>query len=329
VNALGHVRATLSNSRDVGTVAWQPAGDKIIAADQRNQSLDLWDLSSRKKVWHINKYGLITADSIGFSGDGENIAVTSVAAIAAPNRDSESALTVLSSRDGHILRDVVDIKPQGGFSNFARHFSFTADKKECAVILADSGVIAIFDVSNWSLLQRVGPLTNAHGWHTGVDQVAVDRNRDLVVAGFVDGDVQVLSISENKVVTSFHTNSDLRALAYDAISGTVISGATGNETGRLTRTPSGEERLTVSRDDAKSLVRGWDVNTGAPTRTYSGPNGGVKSLAVSPDGRRLAATKGVGHVVIWHLQTGELLAEIDYGRSSARGLAFSLTYSSA
>src|SRR5216684_3432570 len=122
-NALGRVVAKLGHSEEKGQIAWHPDGNKIVVTDDRNQGLDLWDLSARKKIWHINKYGEITADSIGFSGDGETVVVSSVAAIApAPNRNSASALTLISPRDGHVLRDVVDIEPAKGFSNIARHF---------------------------------------------------------------------------------------------------------------------------------------------------------------------------------------------------------------
>jgi WD40 repeat protein len=70
-NALGRIVAKLGHSEEIGEVAWHPDGSKIVVADNRSQSLALWDSSSKKKRWQINKYGIITANSIGFSGDGE------------------------------------------------------------------------------------------------------------------------------------------------------------------------------------------------------------------------------------------------------------------
>jgi WD40 repeat protein len=88
VNALGRIAAKLGHSEEIGEIAWHPDGNRIVVADDRNQSLNLWDLSAKNKIWRINKYGNITADSIDFSRDGEAIVVSSTAAIVpAPNRN--------------------------------------------------------------------------------------------------------------------------------------------------------------------------------------------------------------------------------------------------
>ena len=60
-----------------------------------------------------------------------------------------------------------------------------------------------------------------------------------------------------------------------------------------------------------------------PERVLTGHDGAVQSLAVSPDGNRLAAGDSKGTIRIWNLETGELQATLAAHEGEVRALAFS------
>ena len=60
-----------------------------------------------------------------------------------------------------------------------------------------------------------------------------------------------------------------------------------------------------------------------PERILTGHDGRAHSLAVSPDGLRLATGDTKGTIRIWNLQTGELQATLSAHEGEVRALAFS------
>jgi WD40 repeat protein len=317
------VTQTLDHSEEVWTLAWSPDQTHLAVANAWNRRIYLWDIVQNREIWRIDVNGSIARASLGFNRDGTMIIIPSVTA--STTKNSEHILSLFSEKNGNFIRDVSDEKPEKG-TNLAVNFVLSDDRKQLAAILGNRGLFAIYDTESWVLLNRVGPVTNSYGFATGLTRVAIDRDRSIVILGFIDGEIQTWRISDNKLIKSFRSyETGLSALVFEPNSGAIVTGGEGGERGRPVVSPSGKTELTWYRDDPQSLVRSWDFSTGRMTRAYAGPTGGgkVTSLEVSPDGSRLAATQLNGHVLAWDMKTGELAAAIDYGRSHVSGATFS------
>ncbi len=66
-----------------------------------------------------------------------------------------------------------------------------------------------------------------------------------------------------------------------------------------------------------------DIETGKPTARFDQPRGPVECLAVSPDGKRLAAGGADSLVWVWNLATAKLVKTIDAHHDRVLGVAFS------
>ena len=51
----------------------------------------------------------------------------------------------------------------------------------------------------------------------------------------------------------------------------------------------------------------WDLETGTRLHELTGHQGGVNSVAVSPDGRRIVSGSDDNTVAVWDLETGTRL----------------------
>ena len=71
------------------------------------------------------------------------------------------------------------------------------------------------------------------------------------------------------------------------------------------RSPSAPTASTSLSGSADATAILWDVETGAPLRTYKGHTGAVVSVAFSPDGTRLLTGSADGTAILWDTQTGE------------------------
>jgi hypothetical protein len=101
-------------------------------------------------------------------------------------------------------------------------------------------------------------------------------------------------------------------------------------TGRIVRTFTGDAgNALVFTADGRALVGGgrtvrlWDVAGGAVIRTFTGMAGPADSIALSRDGRLLAAGGDSSPAVLWDLATGRKIREFLGAGKSAGPLAFS------
>jgi WD40 repeat protein len=74
---------------------------------------------------------------------------------------------------------------------------------------------------------------------------------------------------------------------------------------------------------AGRTVRLWEMSGGNLVRTWPAFKKYVEALAVSPDGRRLAAGSRDGTVRVWEVASGGEMARYDWGVGAVRQVAFS------
>ena len=55
----------------------------------------------------------------------------------------------------------------------------------------------------------------------------------------------------------------------------------------------------------------WDVNSGQRRKTLPGAKGTVYDVAVSPDGKKVAAGCSAGLVLVWDMATGQSVVDPD------------------
>ena len=174
------------------------------------------------------------------------------------------------------------------------------------------------------------------------------------IVGGVDNSVHIWNAQTGKHKMLLSEHKGLRCIAMSP-DGMFI--ATGSEdttirlwdinTGQLTRTLKGHSHRihsVIFTSNGQILISGsedntirlWNVTTGENIKTYtahtdaSGSHGGsplslegVKSLALSPDGKTLASGSYDGEVRLWDTKTGELKSQLAGHSKGVTTLAFS------
>jgi RNA polymerase sigma factor (sigma-70 family) len=144
----------------------------------------------------------------------------------------------------------------------------------------------------------------------------------------VDGRKTVFTAAFSPDRKTFATLGPERALrVHDLATGKVVQSLAmpaPSGPGRLAYTPDGKT-LAAAGDDL--TVRLWDLGTGKEVRRFQGPRAWIACLAISPDGRILAAadsceTHSVHKVYLWDLVTGKEMAQLE-SKSVIQSIAFS------
>jgi WD40 repeat protein/uncharacterized caspase-like protein len=86
---------------------------------------------------------------------------------------------------------------------------------------------------------------------------------------------------------------------------------------------SGGQDIVRGKDYMLGAVLMWDVVTGALRRKLSGHQASVNSVAVSPDGKRIASGSGDKTVKLWDAETGALIRTYTGHRKDINGITFS------
>lgn len=316
---------------NIGNLVWSPDQRYLAGSDKHDTTVYLWNAESGREIWRRRKVrgSGYRGNGLAFTSDGRAI-ITSFVGVG--RERPEATLSVLSVRDGSVLRDVYAPLPEHGM-NYSHNFSI--DKDQVAVSLGGSRV-GIFDEKDWSLIRMIGPVLNKFGNPAGIDHVALDVNRDIVVLGWGGlgfTTVQTWKLSENRKVAEFepYSVSGITAMAINRDSGRLVTG------GDMVITWPKEELAkygpidfsTSIRDDHWRLVRGWNPLTGEREIVYAGPESMQRTLNLSPDGRWLAAANSGsirtnhGYATIWNLERGEIRGVRIHGDNRISGVSFS------
>jgi serine/threonine-protein kinase len=158
-----------------------------------------------------------------------------------------------------------------------------------------------------TLLPRI-PLQTGKG---GLTCVALDRDGKQLAAGYEDGDIRVYDLATQKFITLNAPAPGIRSLVFGPGGTTLYSGGGGK---RKPDSPSNE-------------VVCWELNPAKQVRTFDWPPGQLNTLALSPDGKWLAAG-GENGVMAWDVLTGKD-CPVPAGLSRVLCVAFSADNSTA
>ncbi|WP_017583702.1 serine/threonine-protein kinase [Nocardiopsis valliformis] len=118
--------------------------------------------------------------------------------------------------------------------------------------------------------------------------------------------------------------SDDGAYVYSLESGEVTVLSEGHEVGAVAFTPDNTQLVVGNRDfQLDSGVVVYDLGTGGVAAAYSEVGSSIDAVAVSPEGRYIAAQGGLSRVSVWDTETGEEVASAeDIPRTNPRALSF-------
>ncbi len=283
----------------VRSVAISPDG-RLIASGSRDNTIWLWDVSTRRAVGSPLTGHTDRVNSVTFSPDGKTVAS--------------------ASADGTVrLWDVASGAPIGlpltGHTAAVWSVAFSPDGKTLASASAD-GTVILWDVASGEM--RVPPLSG----HTDeVYTVAFSPDGRLVASAGADLTIILWDAETGETVHDpLQGHEDwIYSVAFSPDGQTLASGGADN-TIRLWDVASGDPvgqplqghtnwvRQVVFSPDGTQLfsasvdgtVRVWDVASGAALLTLAGHGDEVWSVAVAPDGVTLVSGGADSRVIMWN-----------------------------
>jgi WD40 repeat protein len=159
------------------------------------------------------------------------------------------------------------------------------------------------------------------GHKNGLCGLAFSPDGKLLASGDVQATVRVWDVKEGKEVREIDNKSgtEVLALAFGPDNKTLACAGAWNDSSFLPKKGDvikigGKEvpfdgvlniqGVEMTRKEGNFVLQ-WDVATGKEVRRFGGLRDKVRSLAVSPDGKLLAAASRDGNVCLWDAATGE------------------------
>ncbi len=320
-------------------LAADPSGSRVAAtgADGSVRVIDV--VAGAQLEWFLGHTGAVrsvawtSADTLVSGGDDKSIRAATVSAVSVHIADATSIgdLALLPDGSGYFTGGAdrtlkhwtADGKPLRTFATLAagiRHVSISPDGKTVAAggdPLAANKEARVFAVADGKLLCTVQ-------MPAGVTAIAMTGNARLAVAdsakalfwfdsakGTLLETTTTAGVATDLVAartgrTLYLASADNSALVVEASLLYLLAGHTGAAAGVAF---SSDGRWVFSCG-ADNTLRQWDTTTGTPTRTYTGSNKPLLRLAVSADGKRLAAVTNDNRILGWPLKADAATAAV-------------------
>jgi WD40 repeat protein len=315
-------RNVISGSAGGDLILWDSTNGKPRFTIEQSQTaaLALNFISDREVL-------TLTADGQIFSID---IATGKQKTVRPANADAPDMLFASISKDGKLvgsgagnrsveIRTVADGKLTRALSSHAAAFfavAFSRDGRWLASA-ANDRTVRLWQIATGRAMPR---LTGHTGW---VQALAFSPDNRLLASGSNSGEIKLWDVNTGKEVFKqsfpgdrFHAiafSADGKWIAAAGIAQTIhlvelatkqtrnLTGHEGEVTG-LIFVPNSSLIASASTD---RTVRLWNATTGAPEKTLATLSGQVNTLAVSPDGRTLAAGTADKKVELFRLDGGQ------------------------
>jgi WD40 repeat protein len=290
----GHEAAVLS-------VAISPDG-RLIASGSRDNTIRLWDVSTRRAVGSPLTGHTDRVYSVAFSPDGTLLASASKdgtvrlwdmsgAPVGQPLTGHEGAVwSVAFSPDGQTLASgstdgtviVWDVSsgemvmpPLTGHTDEVYTVAFSPDGKLIASAGADMTII-LWDAETGTPVHD--PLGGHEDW---IFSVAFSPDGQMLASGSADNTIRLWDVTSGLPV------------------GSPLQGHT-NWVRQVTFSPDGTRLISASVD---RTVRVWDVASGASLLTLAGHDNELWSVAAAPDGVTVVSGGADSRVIVWNTQS--------------------------
>jgi WD40 repeat protein len=306
----------------ITTIAFSPDGTRLAASNGRDNQVYLYDLPHDRLLWKVGKAGPRPSTSLTFDSSGQTVITPSTMNWGLEHTDSVISLIDVDS--GEVTKNITDVLDDGTVgTGRAECFSLSPDKHMIALVQATiPNRIVVYALDSWKAVGHIMLKT------IGVRRMVYSANH-VITTGYVDGKIETWDYVSNRLIASFKAlNSDLQDMALNPATGTVIVGGDGAVLTRRIAPGDSPGSFETLSDDPSALVSEWDPLTGKRVMVYPGPGVAAFGVAVSPDGKYVAATKGEvagkgSYLLIWQVGSGNLVGQIHYPRAIAYGVTFS------
>jgi WD40 repeat protein/serine/threonine protein kinase len=348
--ATGQLLKTLKvDSGEIEDLAFTPDGTRLALAGRERVARE-WDIDSARELRALSNHtGPVTAVAytrdghrlLTASGDrtarvwhrdrmpGSEI-FRPVIGLLALAVSPDGRYVAVGGREGEV--QLWDLSPAGALKGarvwvgehgrqFVRSVAFSPDGKRLATASED-GSVRVWDATTGARLVENGE------FRSGLQCVAFHPARDELACSALDGGVHVLDGRTGRAHRKLaHPADPVYAVAYTPDGRYLLTGGWDGKvrawdagSWEWTRTLDGDQLvrgLSVSADGGRVAVRYqggkvlvWDFATGRVLRALPCPREDAISVALSPDGNRVA-TSGQGEVHIWDVGSGtELLSPV-------------------
>ena len=295
-----------------GAAGWSPSGDRIVTG-HTDGFVRVWDAATGKLIWHKLLAPIVsvggaaaTPQSVGFSRDGKRLVVSGHRDH--PSDSGKGIVAVYEAATGEVAREI----PRG----WIRLTAPTPDGRMVVVADDDSvvGVEAVTGRLRWSTATVNKPNTIARP-----AALQFEANPTWFHAALEDGNIirfNVLTGHEQRRFLADDRAAERRKAARPR--DPVLTAAAFGADGRIMASHS------------KGWISLWDVQAGALRRRIAYPRAEACLLALSPDGKTVAATDvrseedfGESAIRLYDVETGELVLTLDPADDRAEVLAFS------
>jgi WD40 repeat protein len=309
----GKERSKLTgHTSNVLCVCLSPDG-KTLASKGRDGTMRLWDVAERKEVRQFRTANDTGTSNVVFTPDGKG--VISVAA--------DSAVTLWDTATGEEIRRFT------GHKGDVPSLDLSQDGKRLVTAGAD-GTVRVWDLATGKELVQ----TPAHA--AMISAVRISPNGKLLATGSADRELLLWDAATGKELHNLAGHFDTVSEVAFSPDGKTLASASWDWSVRLWDVAKGKElahsasppgltcagmsadgkRLVTGHTDGR--VRQWDAETGKLQPKIIEWQTPLTALAVSPDGKLLAAGSKVGGSAVFDAVSGARRFAVDSGEDKRR-----------
>ncbi len=269
----------ITHGENYNSLAYAPDG-KTVAVGNENGSVNIWDLTTGKRIQTISGPPSKQIHTAAFPTDNSTITI-----------GTKSEIQIWNWQTAELAKTIPDPR------NTVYSLKYSQDNKLIATA-GDAKKARLWDAQNGRFLGSfVGHKENIH---------AVDFSPDGSMLATAGGQ------KRSRPEINRNTNQDISVCLWEIRSGELY--LIGDRLEAFTEhtdwvnavafSPDGKTLASCSQDKTIQL---WDVESFKHLRTFTGHEDGVNAIVFSPDGKTLASGSIDGTILLWDYNIGELI----------------------